>query len=188
MNILMRYLNMGCYFFYRKLLWIFSLVLFMGHCFALSLNSSYQISFNPPLAMQWQVVNTAQDDGGYMLDYMPNASANKVDQSISINFERNVQTSLSKSMQEIVNLTADEDCDQNTSQVLVQQQNYIIFTITLADCENNVSIQQIYKIFNMPDGQYSISYTADPDVISQQTINTMQTVIKNATLTPIQSQ
>jgi len=51
-------------------------------------------------------------------------------------------------------------------------------------CNNGKSLRQTFKVFNMPDGQYSILYAADPSIVSQETILKMNITIESAKIVP----
>lgn len=142
--------------------------------------SKFQIVFDIP--SNWQSSYTKYDPDGYFNLYRPLNEDQSVPmiQGILINYGKDIKTPLKESMQQLIDSQKNIGCQKQDYKTLSENNNSLIFTINLSECQNGIDLMQIYKVFNMEDGQYSISYSADPNKIDPKTIEAMKTVIINA--------
>ena len=143
---------------------------------------SYHIDILLPTYMQWTLYKDNKDVSGYTKIYLPQKANNMSDQNITVNYSKDVQTSLKDSMQEVVNALDNTDCKVQDTKILTKLNKSIVFTVALDQCANNKSAIQVFKIFNTEDGQYSIIYSADLTVTDQDTVNKMKSTIEFARL------
>lgn len=167
-----------------SLILAFSLTAFTATGFAeTNLISEYKIVYQTP-ATSWKLANHQQDADGYTFQYQP-PTANTNFQSITINYGKGIQIPLKDSMHQVVSEMNTTDCQRKESDVIKQDQRTLVFRTSLAECSNGKSLVQIFKVFNMPDGQYSIVYSADSQSNSIPDMLKMQSLIEAATLSPI---
>jgi hypothetical protein len=146
---------------------------------------AYTFDFNPPRASDWQLVQNAFDKNGYARTYMLPQTGDATPESVTISYGRNIHTSVKASMQEVVDNFKKINCKQKQSHVIQQKTDALVFSTTLDQCTNGKAVTQIFKVFNMPDGQYSIIYSADPRKTSKSAIADMQKAVESGKLVPI---
>lgn len=163
---------------------IFSCVLLSG-CVSMGLDSSvetsapYKIQFPDPVASQWS--RTSQSDAnGYSVTYNRINSANTQQQSIKVNYGKNIQTSFADAIKEVNNTLSIANCQRHDMKILSQSKRSIMFEAVLDQCPTGNAMTSVYKVFNQPDGQYSIIYTANPHVVSSGIIQGMMKMVKSA--------
>lgn len=145
----------------------------------LASESNYKVSFKLPQPQQWQLESNTKDAEGYTQIY---ASTN--DETLTINYGKGITTSLKNSMQQVLDGIALSNCQRHGSKVITQKKNELVFTTFLDQCQNGKTLKQIYKVFNMPDGQYSISYTTAANTTSSKQIQKMEAIVKTAKIVP----
>lgn len=150
---------------------------------ATDVNSSYKIVYKTNNT-QWKLANQQQDPEGYSYQYQPNPTSEGF-RTITINYGKNVQLSLKDSMQQVVGEMNTTDCQRKESNVLKQDQHTLVFKTVLAECPNGKSLEQVFKVFSMPDGQYSIVYSTDSISPSNPDSQKMQAMIESAELQPV---
>lgn len=155
-------------------------ILSQSACAESPAGAKYKIDIKFPSSMHWQLKDNQQDATGYMQTYLPRDSHSKTSQSVNFNYGKDIKTSLKDSMREVLNVMSGTDCKVKTSKILKQVDNYLVFDTFLDKCSNGKSLQQVFKVFNMPDGQYSVIYVADPHKVTSTTFKTMQVVVVNA--------
>lgn len=146
---------------------------------------AYTFDFNPPRASDWQMVQNVFDKNGYARTYMLPQVNNTTPESVTISYGRNIHTSVKASMQEVVGNFHKINCKQKQSHVIDEKTNTLVFSTTIDQCHNGKAVTQIFKVFNMPDGQYSIIYSADPRKTPKSTIAEMQKAVVRGKLVPI---
>lgn len=149
-------------------------------------NARYKVNFQIPKTQKWDLISVEQDANGYAKSYREaNAKGVTADQSFYINYGHRIHTPLLASMNEVVGAMANTGCKQTGSKMLSLTKNTLIFTAFAEHCMSGRSISQIFKVFNMMDGQYSIVYSANSNVVPAQTIQQMRHVVISAKITPI---
>jgi len=144
------------------------------------LDSPYKITFSAPQNMDWQLAKQKNDNRGYFLNYLP--AKNARNQSILINYGRGIRTSLTNAMNQAVNAQKNADCRNKTHKVLTREKNSLTFKTHLSTCRGGFELTQIFKVFNKPDGQYSIIYSAKNTDVNAKTIAALEKTIRNAKL------
>lgn len=142
----------------------------------------HQIVFKAPHDMPWKLSKERHEKLGYIKMYIPKTAQNDKVQALTINYGRGIKTPLKNSMQEVLNVIAVSDCQHKDSKIIKKQHNMLIFSVSMDHCLNGKSLLQIFKVFNANDGQYSILYTADQNLVPPRTLRKMQAVIENAKL------
>lgn len=144
-------------------------------------DSKYRVSFNMPKSQKWDLVSVEQDAGGYAKSYRSTtAKGLAATQSFYINYGHNIKTPLLASMNEVESSIAATECSSKQTQVLRHDADSLIFTVSASRCSNGQALWQVFKVFNMPDGQYSIVYTANPNVVSATDRQQMKAVVTHA--------
>ena len=144
-------------------------------------DSKYRVSFNMPKSQKWDLVSVEQDSEGYAKSYRSlTAKGLAANQSFYINYGRGIKTPLLASMNEVESSIAATECSQKQTHVVNHAVDSLIFTVSANQCSNGQALWQVFKVFNMPDGQYSIVYTANPKVVSTGNIQQMKTVVTRA--------
>lgn len=146
---------------------------------------AYTFDFNPPRSSDWQMVQNVFDKNGYARTYMLPQVDNATPESVTISYGRNIHTSVKASMQEVVGNFKKIHCKQKQSHVIQEKTDILVFSTTINQCNNGKALTQIFKVFNKPDGQYSIIYSADPRKTSKDTIAEMQKAVVAGKLVPI---
>lgn len=159
---------------------LFSLIGFASSVFAESTSAKYRIDLQLPYAMQWRLADNQQDATGYIQTFIPKGSRKIAGQSLNFNYGKGVKMPLQESMKEVLSVMAGTDCKRKSSSVIQQKSNYLVFTTLLDKCSNGKALQQIFKVFNMPDGQYAVIYVADPHHVPSKTIHTMHAIVMSA--------
>ena len=144
------------------------------------LASPYQISYQAPA---WKLANKQQDPDGYTFQYQP-ANAQKHFESITVNYGKGIQSSLKDSMQQVVSEMNTTGCQTRESSILKEDTKTLVFKTVLDQCTNGKSLTQIFKVFNTPDGQYSIVYSVDSVMHANKSPDKMESIIESAKLTP----
>jgi len=145
-----------------------------------------KVNFQLPTAQKWDLVSVEQDANGYAKSYRSEAAKGlSADQSFYINYGRNIKTPLLQSMHEVVGSLASTGCKHTTSKIVKLEKNQLIFTAAADHCMSGRSVWQVFKVFNMSDGQYSIVYSANPNTVSNKTRQQMKNVVINATIVPM---
>ena len=143
--------------------------------------AKYKVNFQLPKNQKWDLVSIEQDANGYAKSYRSvNAVNMAADQSFYINYGHNIKTSLLESMQEVVGGMASTGCQHTQSKIVKLEKNTLIFISSAEQCLSGRSVWQVFKVFNMPDGQYSIVYSANPTVVPSTTTQQMKTVVTTA--------
>ncbi len=145
-----------------------------------------KVNFQLPASQKWNLINVEQDSNGYAKSYRSaSAKGLAADQSFYINYGRTINTPLLDSMHEVVSSLATTGCKQTSSKIQKLNKNSLVFIATATHCKSGRSVWQTFKVFNMPDGQYSIVYSANPNVVSNKARQQMNTVVANATISPL---
>lgn len=171
----------------RLALWVLGSALTLTCSSALSakVTKGYTFDFNPPHASEWQLVQNEFDARGYARTYALQKVENAQDQNVTISYGRFIKTSLKGSMKEVVDNIKQTQCKQQQVKTIQSKKDSLVFSTAINQCRNGKALHQIFKVFNMPDGQYSIIYTANPQKISTKTIAQMQQAVVAAKLVPI---
>lgn len=148
--------------------------------FANEFASSYQFSFDSPI--EWKTNSRNIDTTGYTEEFIPQASGNFNEQNLTLNFGKNISTSLKDSMQQVIDNLAGLDCQTKESKVVKKEKNSLVFTTYLDKCSNNVTLLKVFKVINMPDGQYSIMYAANPKLVNPKILTSMKNAVLKAKL------
>ncbi|MEO8401938.1 MAG: hypothetical protein ABI597_09135 [Gammaproteobacteria bacterium] len=137
-----------------------------------------KVHFQLPPSQKWDLISVEQDANGYAKSYRSvSAKGLESDQSFYINFGRNIRTPLLESMHEVVGSMASTGCRRTTSKMLDLEKNSLVFIATANQCMAGRPVWQIFKVFNMQDGQYSIVYSANPGAVPIKTMQQMKTVV-----------
>gem|GEM_PF-5886896 len=131
----------------------------------------------------WTLKGDQQDGAGYTKIYTPSDTPRAYPQNLSVLFNRGDHTPLKDAMQVVINQHQQvKSCGENSIHPLRSTSNMILYTTNLGQCSNGKSLFQVIKALNMPDGQYSIIYAVDPNVVSKSDIQTMKMAVMSATL------
>lgn len=145
-----------------------------------------KVNFKLPSSQKWDLVSVEQDANGYAKSYRSaTARGLSADQSFYINYGHNIKTPLLESMHEVVGSLASTGCKHTSSKMERLGKNTLIFTTAADHCMSGRATWQVFKVFNMPDGQYSIVYSANPNAVPVKTRQQMKNVVMNATTSPI---
>lgn len=145
-----------------------------------------KVNFQLPASQKWDLVSVEQDANGYAKSYRSAAARGlSADQSFYINYGHNIKTPLLQSMHEVVGSLASTGCKHSSSKIVKLEKNQLIFTATADHCMSGRSVWQVFKVFNMMDGQYSIVYSANPNTVPNKTREQMKAVVMNATIVPM---
>lgn len=142
----------------------------------------YHWSINFPRDAQWKILNDQQDNAGYTKVYAPSGMSSVYPQNLSMGFNLGDKTPLRNAMQVVLNQHRQAPCREKSDHLIKATDNMILYTTHLGNCANGKSLFQVIKSYNMPDGNYSIMYAADPEVVSKSDIQKMQTAITTAKL------
>jgi hypothetical protein len=167
---------------YKKtgfLLGLLGMVISM-HGFAASVNKQ-DYKFNVHLPASWKIASNEKYTGGYVKVFVPQSARGRLnEQNIVINYTQQVKSSLNTSMQQVATVLAKADCSTRDVKVIDRGKNSINFVALLDKCRNGKSLTQVFKIFNTPNGQYAILYTANLHRVSHDVIKDMQKLVKTA--------
>lgn len=148
--------------------------------------AKYRVNFRLPKTQKWDLVSVEQDANGYAKSYRSASSRGvAADQSFYINYGRGIKTSLQASMHEVVSALGNTGCKRTDSKIITLNKNVLVFTASADQCMNGRTIWQVFKVFNMPDGQYSIVYSANPKAVPTKTREQMKTVVARATISAL---
>lgn len=144
--------------------------------------SSYHVIFDLPKG--WHKVAIFRDSGGYTMTYQSTKAINEKLKipNIAINYQKNSQVSLSDTVKQIKEINQVAQCDYKKVQVLKQSHDTITFTATLDQCMNRRALKRIFKVFNKPDGQYTIAYYFNPNISSPTSYSKMKKIIVQSKL------
>lgn len=142
-----------------------------------------KVNFKLPSSQKWDLVSVEQDANGYAKSYRSrSAKGPSADQSFYINYGYGIKTPLLDAMHEVTGSLTHTGCKQTNSKVEKSGKNTLVFTISADHCTNGRSVWQVFKVFNMMDGQYSIVYSANPHVVPTKTRQQMKNVVAHATI------
>jgi len=145
-----------------------------------------KVNFTLPASQKWVLVNVEQDANGYAKSYRSGrAKGLSADQSFYINYGRNIKTPLAQSMHEVVDSLASTGCKKTGSKIVKSNENMLVFIAKADRCPTGRPVFQVFKVFNMVDGQYSIVYSANPKAVSNKTRQQMENVVTTATVSPM---
>ncbi|EKD54424.1 MAG: hypothetical protein ACD_60C00087G0036 [uncultured bacterium] len=148
--------------------------------------AKYKVSFNFPKHQQWDLVSVEQDANGYAKSYRSlSAKGMAKDQSFYINYGHNIETPMLASMNEVVGSMSNTGCKRTHSKIVSLNKNTLVFIASADECMSGRSIWQIFKVFNMQDGQYSIVYSGNPNAVPVSTMQQMKTVVMGAKIVRI---
>ncbi|ODN43719.1 hypothetical protein [Piscirickettsia litoralis] len=142
----------------------------------------YHISLQLKEQKSWQLDRSLIDQKGYTQYYIPKDQQHELPHNIIVHYGRNVSTSLIQTMQQVSSGNKHAECKTAKTRIIQQDKNSLVFSNVLKGCVNNHELWQIYKVFNRPDGQYAIIYTAEPSQIPKTIRQHMRHVIKLAQL------
>lgn len=147
-----------------------------------------KVNFTLPASQKWALVSVEQDANGYAKSYRSRrAKGLSADQSFYINYGHNIKTPMAQSMHEVVDSLASTGCKKTNSKIEKSSENMLVFTATADQCPNGRPVLQVFKVFNMTDGQYSIVYSANPNAVSSKIRQQMKNVVTTATVSPMRS-
>lgn len=141
-------------------------------------SAPHRIEFAQPSPTLWSKMTTG-DAGGYLVTYTRKDSTR---QRIEINYGRGLHSSQEDTMQQVKNAEAMADCQRNDFSVISSDKYALVFKTIQDKCSTGKSLTQVYKVFNLSDGQYSIIYAANPTRVSPGTIYGMTEMVKDATI------
>ncbi len=145
-----------------------------------------KVNFKLPANQRWALVSLEQDANGYAKSYRSvSAKGLSADQSFYINYGHNIKTPLDKSMKEVVSSLASTGCTNTTSKIEKSTANMLIFTASADHCTAGRPVSQVFKVFNMADGQYSIVYSANPNAVSNKIRQQMKDVVLKSSITTV---
>ncbi len=144
-------------------------------------DSKYRITFKMPKTQRWELVSVEQDSVGYAKSYRAqHVTGLAAEQSFYLNYGHNIKTPLLASMNEVESSIAATECQKKETRIIKQHDNSLTFMVSADKCSNGHALWQVFKVFNMPDGQYSIVYTANSKVVPKSVIQEMKTVVTQA--------
>lgn len=142
-----------------------------------------KVNFQLPTNQKWDLVSVEQDANGYAKSYRSaTAKGLSADQSFYINYGRNIKTPLLQSMHEVVGSLSSTGCKHTSSKIVKLEKDQLIFIASADHCMSGRSVWQVFKVFNMTDGQYSIVYSANPNTVSNKTRQQMKNVVMSSTI------
>jgi hypothetical protein len=145
-----------------------------------------KVNFKLPSSQKWDLVSVEQDSNGYAKSYRSAfAKGPSSDQSFYINYGHGIKTPLLESMHEVVGSLASTGCKHTGSKMEKLGKDTLIFTASADHCMTGRSVWQVFKVFNMTDGQYSIVYSANPNVVPNKVRQQMKSVVANATISSL---
>ncbi len=148
--------------------------------------AKYKVNFKLPPSQKWDLVSVEQDANGYAKSYRSDAAKGlAADQSFYINYGHGIKTPVLTSMHEVVGSLSSTGCKRTHSQILKLDKNILIFNASADQCMSGRSVWQVFKVFNMEDGQYSIVYSANPRVVAVNKREQMKTVVMNSKIARI---
>jgi hypothetical protein len=150
--------------------------------------ATHKVNFQLPATQKWDLVSVEQDVNGYAKSYRSeSAKGLSADQSFYINYGHNIKTPLLESMHEVVGSMASTGCKHTSSKIIKLEKNTLIFSASADECMSGRSIWQVFKVFNMNDGQYSIVYSANPNAIPANLREKMKAVVTSAKVVPLRT-
>lgn len=153
--------------------------------FAANVDNKQHYKLDVNLPASWKVASNEKYSGGYVKVFVPQSAGGRLnEQNVVLNYARQVNTSLSASMQEVLKVVSTADCSTRDVKLINQSKNSINFVASLDRCKNGKSLTQVFKIFNTPNGQYAILYTANPNIVSQDAISNMKNLVKMTDIVP----
>ncbi len=148
--------------------------------------AKHKVMFKLPASQKWDLVSVEQDSNGYAKSYRSIAAKGMAaDQSFYINYGHNINTPLLESMHEVVGSMASTGCKQTSSKIIKLEKTTLIFSAYADQCMSGRPVWQIFKVFNMDDGQYSIVYSANPAAVSSKTKEQMKKVVMTSQIAPL---
>lgn len=149
-------------------------------------SAKYKVKFQLPASQKWDLVSVEQDSNGYAKSYRSaTAKGLSADQSFYINYGHGIRTPLLESMHEVVGSLASTGCKHTNSKIIKLESNELIFSAAAEQCMSGRSVWQVFKVFNMEDGQYSIVYSGNPSAVSEKTRDQMKAVVMSAKITAL---
>ncbi len=146
---------------------------------------AYTFDFNPPRSSEWQLVQNVFDANGYARTYMLPQTGDALPESVTISYGKHIHTSPKASMREVVDNFKKIHCKQKQAHLISQKEDTLVFSTLINQCDNGKALQQIFKVFDTPDGQYSIIYSADPRKTPASAVEQMQKAVVAGKLVPI---
>ncbi len=148
--------------------------------------AKHKVIFKLPKSQKWDLVSVEQDSNGFAKSYR-SASARglSADQSFYINYGRNIRTPLLESMHEVVGSMASTGCKRTSSKIIKLEDSTLIFSAYADQCMSGRPVWQIFKVYNMDDGQYSIVYSENPAAVSTRTKDQMKAVVMKSKIVTI---
>jgi hypothetical protein len=142
-----------------------------------------EISFD---SSGWKKERVLPDAGGYYITYT-REGAPEDPQKILLNYGRNLKMSLNASLASALEAEKKSGCKNLSHNVIATTENSMTFSTSLSGCpaSSPEALYTIRKVFNEPDGQYSILYSAIPTKVSQGAIDSANKMVADANLKPI---
>ena len=145
-----------------------------------------KVNFQLPKSQKWDLVSVEQDANGYAKSYRSRTARGlSADQSFYINYGHHIKTPLLESMNAVVGSLANTGCKSTHSKIIKLENNTLIFSASAEQCMSGRPVDQVFKVFNMQDGQYSIVYSANPKAVPVKTREAMRTVVTKANIVPL---
>jgi hypothetical protein len=145
-----------------------------------------KVLFQLPASQKWELVSVEQDANGYAKSYRSmSAKGSSADQSFYINYGRNIRTPLLEAMHEVVGSMASTGCKHTGAKMIKLEKSFLIFSASADQCITGRSISQVFKVFNMEDGQYSIVYSANPHAVKNKIRAGMESVVIDSRIAPL---
>ncbi len=145
-----------------------------------------KVNFKLPANQKWALINDEQAANGYAKSYRAiYAKGICADQSFYINYGHSIKTPLKQSMQEVVKSLASSGCTNTRSKIEKSGPNMLIFTASADHCTAGRPVSQVFKVFNMADGQYSIVYSANPNAVPNKIRQQMKSVVEKAGISTV---
>lgn len=159
----------------------FCSIFLMTKLFANENNASrYQIIFKLPVSTPYKVALHQESSSEYIFDYVP-VSSKTANQNIIITYHKRIWATT----QQFANALNKRNIDCQTKKInIIKQQKNIFFMTALFDqCLNRAPLKGIFKIFNMPDGQYMIMASIH-NLNSDKTMPNIEMLVKSAKIIP----
>lgn len=141
------------------------------------LKSDYDIAFNLP--SDWQISSVKVHPNGWAKFFAPKAQTDHA-QSVIVHFFKDEKATPTQFVERAKQITARLNCKVDRYNIKEVQKDSVTFTVTNTQCETIHDLIQVFKIFEMPDGLYTISYKAKIKATSAQDISQMSAIVENA--------
>lgn len=141
------------------------------------LKSDYDIAFNLP--KNWNLTSVRVHPNGFAKFYEPKSQKEKA-QSVVVHYFKDEKATPEQFVARAKEVTAKLNCKVDEAHVKTMQKNSVTFTVINKQCASIHDLIQVYKVFEMPDGLYTISYKAKIKTTSATDVAQMSRIVENA--------